>query len=107
MITRQRLPGCASKMQSQGNLSGSVMTAKQELCGNDRGMNVTRHLGAICKVAAIGCLFGLASIASIDKASLLILRIGNKPVELVVWLAQKILGLSDGSTALLGWFGTA
>jgi hypothetical protein len=70
-------------------------------------MSMTRHLGPIVKGAGIGFLFGLASIATIDKASLFILRVGNKPVELVVWASQKVFGLSDGSTALMGWFCTA
>jgi hypothetical protein len=66
-------------------------------------MASSRHLGPICKGAAIGFLFGLASIATVDKKTLFILRIVSKPVELVMWLAQKTLGLSDGSTALMGW----
>ena len=70
-------------------------------------MDFTRHLGPICKGAGIGFLIGLASIATVDKKSLFILRIVLKPVEFVTWLAQKTLGLSDGSTALMGWFGAA
>ena len=66
-------------------------------------MSGTRHLGPICKGAGIGFLVGLASIATVDKTSLYILRILSKPVEWVMWLAQKMLGLSDGSTALMGW----
>jgi hypothetical protein len=70
-------------------------------------MTISRHLGAICKGAAIGFLLGLASIATVDKKTLVILRIVSKPVEWVTWLAQKTLGLSDGSTALIGWLGLA
>jgi len=66
-------------------------------------MSLTRHLGPICKGAGVGFLFGLASIAARDKPSLHLVRILSKPVEFVLWLAQKTLGLSDGSTALMGW----
>ena len=66
-------------------------------------MASTQHLGAICKGAALGFLFGLASIATVDKLTLHIFRILNKPVELVIRLTQNILRLSDGSTALMGW----
>jgi hypothetical protein len=66
-------------------------------------MAATQHLGAICKGAAAGFLFGLASIATVDKFTLQVSRILNKPVELMIWLAQNLLGLSDGSTALMGW----
>ena len=45
----------------------------------------------------------MASIATVDMKTLAILRIMSKPVELAMWLAQKTLGLSDGSTALMGW----
>jgi uncharacterized membrane protein (Fun14 family) len=71
------------------------------------GMNLTQHLGSICKGAGIGLLIGLASIATVDKKTLVVLHIVTKPVELVMWLAQKTLGLSDGSAAFMGWFGTA
>ena len=70
-------------------------------------MNITQHLGLICKGAGIGFLIGLASIATIDKKTLVVLHIVTKPVELVMWLAQKTLGLNDASAALMGWFGTA
>jgi len=66
-------------------------------------MSIMRHLGAICKGAGIGFLVGLALIATEDKGAEHILFIMSKPVEWVMWLAQKILGLSDGSTALMGW----
>jgi hypothetical protein len=49
-------------------------------------------------------LVGLASIATVDKTSLHIFRILSKPVEWVMWLAEKTFGLSNGSTALMGWF---
>jgi hypothetical protein len=62
-------------------------------------------VAAICKGAAVGLLVGLASIATVDKKSLAILRVVGKPVEWVTWVAQKLFGLSDGSTALMGWFG--
>jgi hypothetical protein len=70
-------------------------------------MSITPHLGPICKGAGVGFLFGLASIASMDKPSVRIVRVLSKPVEFVIWLAQKSLGLSDGSTALMGWLGLA
>jgi hypothetical protein len=70
-------------------------------------MAITRHLGPICKGAAIGLLVGLASVATVDQKTLVILRIVNKPVEFVTWLAQRGFGLSDGNTALMGWFCTA
>ncbi|HUJ09704.1 MAG TPA: hypothetical protein VL171_06735 [Verrucomicrobiae bacterium] len=66
-------------------------------------MSITKHLGPICKGAAVGFLIGLASIATEDKKTLFVQRIVLKPVEFAMWLAQKIFGLSDGSTALLGW----
>ena len=65
----------------------------------------TSRVAAICKGAAVGFLVGLASIATVDKKSLAILRVVSKPVEWVMWAAQKVLGLSDGSTALIGWLG--
>ena len=65
----------------------------------------SRHLGPICKGAAIGFLIGLASIATTDKKTLVIMRVVSKPVEWGTWAVQKLLGLSDGSTALMGWFG--
>ncbi len=68
-------------------------------------MSLSRHLGPICKGAAVGFLIGLASIATVDKKTLVIFRVVSKPVEWVTWLAQKSLGLSDGSTALIGWLG--
>jgi hypothetical protein len=68
-------------------------------------MSITQHLGPICKGAGIGFLLGLASIATVDKKTLFLLRIVLKPVEFATWLAQKSLGLSNGSTALMGWFG--
>jgi hypothetical protein len=68
-------------------------------------MGLTQHLGPICRGADIGFLVGLASIAAVDKPSLRIFRLISKPVEWVGWLAQKTLGLSDGSTALIGWLG--
>ncbi len=70
-------------------------------------MNISRHFAGICTGAGIGFLIGLASIATVDKKTLVLLRIVLKPVEVITGLAQKILGLSDGSTALLGWFGSA
>jgi hypothetical protein len=70
-------------------------------------MPATQHLGAICKGAAAGFLFGLASIATVDKLTLQILSIVNKPVELLIWLAQNVFRLSDESTALMGWLGLA
>lgn len=70
-------------------------------------MSVTQHFGPICKGAGIGFLVGLASIATMDKKSLFILRIVGKPVELLTWVLQKVFRLSDGSTALIGWFGMA
>jgi hypothetical protein len=84
-------------------------------CGSDAainyitvgGMNISQHFGLIWKGAGIGFLLGLASIATVDKKTLIILHLVMKPVEFVSWLTQKGLGLSDGSTALLGWFGTA
>jgi hypothetical protein len=66
-------------------------------------MSITQHLGPICKGAVVGFLCGLASIATVDKKTLFIVRIVSKPVEFVTWLAQKSLGLSDGTTALVGW----
>ncbi len=66
-------------------------------------MGISRHLGSICKGAAVGFLIGLASIATVDKKTLVIMRVVSKPVEWVMWVAQKLLGLSDGSTALMGW----
>jgi hypothetical protein len=66
-------------------------------------MAATQHLGAICKGAAAGFLFGLASIATVDKLTLQVSRILNKPVELLIWLTQSLLSLSDESTALMGW----
>jgi len=68
-------------------------------------MGFAQHLGPICKGAATGFLIGLASIATEDKKILFILRIVLMPVEFVTWVAQKGLGLSDMSTALMGWFG--
>ena len=68
-------------------------------------MPISRHLGSICKGAAIGFLIGLASIATVDKKTLVILRVISKPVEWTMWVAQKIFGLSSSSTALLGWLG--
>ena len=68
-------------------------------------MGISGHLGPICKGAAVGFLIGLASIATVDKKTLVIMRVVSKPVEWVTWVAQKLLGLSDGSTALMGWFG--
>lgn len=62
-----------------------------------------RYLGAIIKGAGIGFLVGLALIAAEDKGAEHILFVMSKPVEWVMWLAHKILGLSDGSTALMGW----
>ena len=70
-------------------------------------MSISRHLGSISKGAGVGFLFGLASIATVDKKTLAILRIAGKPVEFVTWLAQKTFGLTDGSTALMGWLGLA
>ena len=70
-------------------------------------MDITRHLGPMCKGAGIGFLVGLASIATVDKKSLFILSIALKPVEFLTWMAQKSLRLSDGSTALMGWLGAA
>ena len=60
---------------------------------------------AILKGAAVGFLVGLASIAATDKKLLGIQRVIAKPVEWVMWVAQKLFGLSDGSTALMAWFG--
>jgi hypothetical protein len=68
-------------------------------------MAFTRHLGPVCKGAATGFLVGLASIAMADKGANHVFRILSRPVEWVTWLAQKVLGLSDGSTALMGWLG--
>jgi hypothetical protein len=68
-------------------------------------MGISRHLGPICAGAAVGFLIGLASIATVDKKTLALMRVVSKPVEWVTWLAQKSLGLSDGSTALMGWLG--
>ncbi|PWU19571.1 MAG: hypothetical protein C5B50_06300 [Verrucomicrobia bacterium] len=70
-------------------------------------MSISRHFGSICKGAGIGFLIGLASIATVDKKTLAILQILSKPVELVTWVAQKTLGLGDGTTALMGWLGLA
>ena len=70
-------------------------------------MNIARHLRGICKGAGIGFLVGLASIATIDRKTLFILRVVLKPVEILTSLAQRILGLSDGTTALMGWVGAA
>ena len=33
-----------------------------------------------------------------------VFRIVNKPIEVVLWLAQQAFGLSDESTAVMGWF---
>jgi hypothetical protein len=66
-------------------------------------MDISRHLGLICKGAGVGFLVGLASIATEDKGANHIIIIVRKPVEWVMWLAQHIFGLSDGSTALMGW----
>jgi hypothetical protein len=52
-------------------------------------------------------LIGLASVATSDKTLLSILSILSKPVDFVMWLAQKIFGLSDGSVALMSWLGFA
>ena len=68
-------------------------------------MSISRHLGPICKGAALGFLIGLASIATIDKKTLAIMSVVSKPVEWVMWLAQKLFGLSDGTTAMMGWLG--
>jgi len=38
-----------------------------------------------------------------DKGTHHLFLILSKPVEWTGWLAQKSLGLSDGSTAMLGW----
>ena len=65
----------------------------------------TSRSAAILKGAAIGFLVGLASVATIDKKSLAILRVIGKPVEWTMWVTQKLFGLSDGSTALMGWLG--
>jgi hypothetical protein len=70
-------------------------------------MDAARHLGPIGKGAGIGFLIGLASIAAVDKPSLRIFRLISKPVEWCSWLAQNTLGLSQGSTALMGWLGLA
>lgn len=70
-------------------------------------MSIMRHLHAICKGAGIGFLVGLTSIATVDKTSVRILRFMSKPVEFVMWLAQKTFGLRDGTTALMGWLGLA
>jgi hypothetical protein len=61
--------------------------------------------GAICKGAALGLLIGLASIATSDEKTLAILQVVGKPVEWVMWVAQKLFGLGDASTALMGWLG--
>ncbi len=68
-------------------------------------MGISRHLGPICKGAGVGFLVGLATIATQDKGVNHILFVLSKPVEWAAWLAQKILGLSDGSTALMMWLG--
>jgi hypothetical protein len=54
-------------------------------------MAATQHLGAICKGAAAGFLFGLASIATVDKLTLQVSRILNKPVELLIWQLRVFL----------------
>ena len=48
-------------------------------------------------------MIGLASIATVDKRTLVILSIVSKPVQFMTWLAQNIFGLSDGTTAQMGW----
>ena len=66
----------------------------------------TSRGAAIFKGAAVGFLIGLASIfGTTDKKSLAIMRVVSKPVEWVTWVAQKLFGWSDGSTALIGWLG--
>ena len=60
---------------------------------------------AICKGAAVGFLIGLASVATVDKKTLAILEVVSKPVGWVMWVAQKLFGLSDASMALMGWLG--
>ena len=70
-------------------------------------MDITQHLGPICKGAGIGFLVELASVATVNKKSLFILSIALKPMEFLTWVAQRSLGLSDGSTALMGWLGAA
>lgn len=68
-------------------------------------MAFTRHLGLICKGAGVGFLVGLASIATQDKGVNHVLFVLSKPVEWLAGLAQRVLGLADGSTALLAWLG--
>ena len=70
-------------------------------------MAIAQHLSGICKGAAIGFLLGLAAIATVDKKTVVIMRVLSKPVEWVIYLAQKILIWSDGTTSLMGWLGMA
>ncbi len=71
-------------------------------------MKISRHLLAICYGAGIGFCFGLAGfIGAVDKPTLAVMLIVLQPIKWVMWLAQNIFGLSNGSTAFIGWFGSA
>jgi hypothetical protein len=71
-------------------------------------MGISKHLKAICYGGGIGFCVGLASfLGSADKTTMAIMRIVLKPIELVMWLAQTVFGLGNGTTAFIGWFGSA
>ena len=70
---------------------------------------ITPHIRWILKGAGLGLLIGVASVAinGQDKGLVLAFEILDAPVECLVWLSQKMFGLSNGSAALMGWLGTA